>query len=345
MMRASLSFMTLLTVSGTAVADPAGSVERVSPVTVDGPAPSVTIVQPAPLAHFKTHRTASPQDKYTALECLLEQKDQVIRLSATNWPVKPGGPGMLVVVDGGWSTTVHDLSKPIQLADLVPYGGFENGNVLIGMGDNPMSTCGWHFVAAVPTRADGRMAPVAPVISWYLNVHEPSATAGDPDPDSPPLAKEPITIVNLPLIGTFYVGAGQGGPDSTGYVTKAPDHIPFDYTMINAGQDCHAQITMRGLTEMGSSGPKLPDPQHGMIYIAHADHNETLTWKLDCDQHGRVSQIQVYDHKPALPGKAFAWPVAGKNQVDNNYYGENKDAVNKQIRKSRCKDGHRESCD
>jgi hypothetical protein len=54
----------------------------------------------------------------------------------------------------------------------------------------------------------------------------------------------------------------------------------------------------------------------------------------------------VYSRPPKPSSEqAYAWPVAGKQKPDDNYFGENRDQVNQQIRHARCKDGHKESCD
>ena len=61
------------------------------------------------------HPTKAADDQYDSLDCLQDSKKASIKLAAEHWPVKPGGPGVLVVVDGVYATVVHDLSKPILL--------------------------------------------------------------------------------------------------------------------------------------------------------------------------------------------------------------------------------------
>jgi hypothetical protein len=327
--------------TGVALAQPP-RIDTVPPVKPDGPPPVVTIVQPAPLAQLKTHRTRSPANKYDSLDCLLEAKAQIIRLSASNWPVKPRGPGVLVVVDHMWSTVVHDLSKPIQLNELQPFSQQFGGS---GPTTSPMSRCGWHFIAAVPTTAEGRMLAVEPTVTWYYNVSERGDNPNG-DPTKPP--DSALVIVNWPLIGTFFYGEGPGtGQDTdTGYVTRTPNHVPFDYTMVN-GPDCHVYIDWPGIQSetMTGSTMTLTEPR-ALIYVTNATHDESLRWGAKCPRTAYWSggQLRIYSKQPRPVGKQLAWPVSGKQKPDDNYFGENPGIVKKQIRRARCKDGHLESC-
>jgi hypothetical protein len=92
------------------------------------------------------------------------------------------------------------------------------------------------------------------------------------------------------------------------------------------------------------------DERRALIYIVPSPRDFTLGWRPKCtgnkdDNRGR-GQMFVYSQAPRAQGeKSYAWPVSGKVKVDDNYFGENHDAVNQQIRHARCKDGHKESCD
>jgi hypothetical protein len=194
-------------------------------VKLDGPTPSIAIVQPAPNAHLVTHRTAAPDDKYSSLACLVEAKDRMIRVTVKDWAVKPNGPGILVVVDGMWTGVVHDATKPINLEQLQPFLPFFEGT----SNDSPMSECGWHWVAAVPTTADGRMVAVEPAVSWFFNVAERSGDNGNADPSKPPDAA--LIVVNWPLVGAFVLGEGPDGSNEAtgrGGAPPAPGPPPQD---------------------------------------------------------------------------------------------------------------------
>jgi hypothetical protein len=295
--------------------------------------PGLAIVQPAQHAHLKTHRTASPLSKYDSLDCLLEPKDQLIRLTTTSWPVKRGGAGVLIVVDGMFSTVVHDLSKPVHLADLVPFSKAMTRSTEI----SPMSTCGWHSIAAVPTAPSGQMLDVDPTVTWFYS--EPDRGPGSEDKLTY-LESAPLVIINWPLIGPFAYGRGPGaagGP--TGYVARTPDRVPFDYSIAQKA-GCHLGLNFDGSSEVDLSR------QRALVHVADAPHDKDLGWRWHCgsESNSGFEGMHVYAKAPPSDEPA-AWPISGKRKVNDNYWGEHKEEGNAAIRRSRCRNGHREACD
>ena len=118
-------FLLLPALTSTARADD-DAAERIQPPQLAAPKtpdtlPKLSIVSPAMDAVMSGHQTRSPDDEYESLDCLQDSKKFSIKIAAQNWSVKPGGPGVLVVVDGVYATVLHDLSKPVMLAALEPY--------------------------------------------------------------------------------------------------------------------------------------------------------------------------------------------------------------------------------
>ena len=325
------SFAVMFALAGTAYANP--PLHVAAPATPQ-PTPVITVVQPAMNAKIATLRTAAPDDKYDSLTCLLPEKDRWIKLSAKNWNVKPGGNGVLVVVDGDYATTVHDLSKPISIAEMEVYDRSKTDLLLV----SPMAGCGWHWIAVVPTAPNGQMLDVAPTVSWFASIAE---RANDQrELKDAPDTEQPLTVINWPLMGPRWAGEGPGaagGP--SGFVLGDAKKVPFDYQVAQK-PGCTVDIEFRQV--------KYELDDHGLyrLDVEPIEHSEQLEWTPTCPNNARYNGgATVVYGKAQKQLRAYAWPAAGKAKPNDNFWGEHKAAGNKAIRRGRCRDGHREDCD
>jgi hypothetical protein len=83
------------------------------------------------------------------------------------------------------------------------------------------------------------------------------------------------------------------------------------------------------------------------IYINQLTEEQSLGWDFDCmPEHsslGDPNRWEAVDDtylytQPASPPSKIAWPVFnGKNVRDTNFWGEHQGALNKELKKARCK--------
>lgn len=227
--------------------------------SVPSPAPKLTIVSPEMNDTREGKPTRVPTDKFSEFDCLQDSKTASFKIAAENWSVKPGGNGVLVVVDSLYATTVHDLSKPVMLADLeaYEYDSFASGE------HAPMYKCGQHWIAVVPTAPDGQMLPVAPAVTWWINAQPGKPAVYQRDLDDREFWS-PI-IVNWPLLGAAYFGdrrglAGGRGETVSGRVVADAKHALLDWTMApgSKGRGCHFSVMHRNESQSTDDEAQLP---------------------------------------------------------------------------------------
>jgi|GEM_PF-3856699 len=269
--------------------------ERTRPVTAPAPSPQLRIVQPTAKQVMTTRRV----DGDKVLRCLLDNKDRMITIAADNWPVKPGGPGVLIVVDDVYAMTVHDLSKPISMESLEPFTEDKDD----GMVASPISKCGWHSIAVMPTTASGQMVATAPVVTWFLN--KPTRASELPKNGLEHYLASPLVIINWPLLGTYYPGEGD---TRSGWKLARKDKIPFDFTVAQVPA-CGVVVQPRDL------GDEAVLTTPGLTYIKNvkADEQLELDWMARCPDGVAGASAdwkgaQLYAKAPAK-ARALKWPA------------------------------------
>ena len=294
----------MIVVSGVASADdvPLAYKHVNAPLPAE-PAPVLRIVQPAADQVNTTHETVVPGGQsYDRLKCLVEEKDRVIRIAADHWTVKPGGPGVLVVVDGIFAATIHDLTRPLRLEDLEPFDDTKTNDG----GTSPLASCGWHWVAVMPTTATGQMLDVPPTVSWYMN-------KSDNTHWSPrmPLAEEkaePLAIINWPLMGAYVPKFSFDEP--AGIVVSTSGKLMFDYTMAQH-PGCNLAINFDQHHDDGDHDMK----RHGLEVVEHftSEYGKDQVQYIEKCADGQGggggwTGMTVYTKAPPTH-KALRWPT------------------------------------
>ena len=315
-------------------------------------APKLTIVSPAMDEVRVGRRTKAADDRYDSLDCLQDSKTASIKLAAEHWPVKPGGAGILVVVDGVYATVVHDLSKPILLAELEPYEHDSFANSATFAVQYPMYTCGEHWVAAVPTTADGHMVRVPPAVSWWRNVSKDIEYSQREEDGSSRQARleRGLPVVNWPLLGTPYIGRTWSQTEHehrSGRVVNDPKHLVLDYTIAAGaadpdrkprdGEQCVLRIAAQD--EQQEWNDKYELPPTGTVALPAKYANNALA--IDTEQCGGMSPYfaMLWTKKPSGTDK-LAWPVPGSSQAEDYWHSSAGHAQFRQHVKSQ-----REKCD
>ncbi|HEY0254146.1 MAG TPA: hypothetical protein VGC41_21605 [Kofleriaceae bacterium] len=255
--------------------------------------PQLSIAQPASGTRLVTHRVKAPRGS-GYMSCLLDEKDRYIKVSAKSWNVKPGGNGVLVVVDGVFATVTHDLGKPISIADLEPFGN----DATMMSGTSPMAMCGWHWIAAVPTAPNGQMLDVPPVVSWYDST---TTRSGDRNDSERPQPNWPLIVVNWPLIGEHVGGALGTIDEPVGIVMRDPKRLVFDY-QVAQGEGCSADLMFRDV--------KYELADHGAYEPADLApiEKEQLSYLYTCPHDDSHSYEGMWLHAKLKRPKAVAWP-------------------------------------
>jgi hypothetical protein len=312
-------------------------------------APKLTIVSPAMDAVLVGKSTKSPDDRYANLDCLQDSKKFSIKIAAEHWAVKPGGPGVLLVVDGVYATVLHDLSKPVMLADLEPYehDAFTNSGTFADQ--YPMYACGEHWIAVVPTTADGRMVRVAPVVSWWRNTN---TDGNQPDEDGGSRVarlSRGLPVVNWPLLGSPYFGRiwSQTEHDHrSGRIVSDPKHLVLDYAIAPGAPDpdrnhrdgdvCVLRIAAQD--EQQEWNEKYELPPTGTVALPASYLNKALA--IDSEECGGMSPyfVMLWTKKPSAIDK-FEWPKPGSAQADDYWHSSEGHAQFRQHVKS-----SRENC-
>ena len=315
-------------------------------------APKLTIVSPAMDEVVVGRKTKDPSDRYESLDCLQDSKKFSIKISAEHWPVKPGGAGVLVVVDGVYATVTHDLAKPILMADLEPYEHDTFANSGTFADQYPMYTCGEHWIAVVPTTADGRMVRVPPVVSWWRNVSkdiEYSQREEDGRTRQARLARG-LPVVNWPLLGSLYIGTTWSQTEHdhrSGRIVADPKHLVLDYTIAPGtadserhhrdGEECVLRIATQD--EQQSWNEKYELPPTGTVALPASYANNALA--IDSEQCGGMSPYfaMLWTKKPSAI-KDYKWPTPGSAQAEDFWHSAEGHATFKQHVKH-----SREDCD
>lgn len=275
---------------------------------VPSPAPKLSIVSPELDEARVGLPTQVPHDKFSEFDCLQDSKTAGIRVAAENWSVKPGGNGVLVVVDGLYAKTVHDLSRPVLLADLEAYE-FDS---FASSESAPMYKCGQHWVAAIPTAPDGQMLPVAPVVSWWINQQPDKPAVYQRDLDDRAFWTQ--IIVNWPLLGTVYAGdrrglAGSDREHITGWVVGNPKHVVLDWTSAPGPKSRNCRFSVMHRNRSQSTDDDTPLPSRGALVLPAAFIGEYLEINNnDCG--AQPLGGWTYAAAPSGPPK-YKWPTPG----------------------------------
>ncbi len=250
-----------------------------------------------------------------------DPKKRSIKLAADNWSVKPGGQGVLLVVDGVYATTVHDLSKPIMLADLEPYERVDNKAT--GAVQGPMYECGHHWIAAVPTAANGQMLPVAPTVTWFFNRSVDYVTRDEDKRDREARLGTGLPVVNWPLLGSPYFGAGWRFASTeveqahlSGYVLSDPKHTVFDWVMATPPAGCSAKVMH--LVDSADFQDEALLPARGTVVLPPAYF--AGIFMIDGTECGGMDayRLPLYTKSPGVWGKKkYAWPAPGSSKAED----------------------------
>ncbi|MEO7734657.1 MAG: hypothetical protein ABIY55_27115 [Kofleriaceae bacterium] len=291
---------------------------------VPSPAPKLTIVSPALDEERVGRQTRSADDRFSNLDCLQDAKKFTFSLAAENWTVKPGGKGILLVVDGVYATVVHDLSKPVRLADLEPYERDSFANTATFAVQYPMYTCGQHWAAVMPTAADGRMLPVAPVVTWWTNT-----SADSPNRDEEQGRREfrlsmSLPVVNWPLLGTPYFGRTWSQTETerrSGRVVADPEHVVLDWAMARGTNHEACDLTIAQQDDQQSWTDETPLPVRGTVALPAAFVGNALV--IDASKCGGISpyMAKLWAKAPSAPPKD-KWPVPGGAQAEDYWHSD-----------------------
>jgi len=313
-------------------------------------APKLTIVSPTMDQVMTGKPTKAPSDRYDSLDCLQDSKKLAIKLAAQNWPVKPGGAGVLVVVDGVYATVTHDLTKPIFVADLEPYEHDSFANSATFAVQYPMYTCGEHWIAVVPTTPDGRMVRVPPVVTWWRNEGEGRADRDEGDRDRQARLSRGLPVVNWPLLGSLYIGKTWSQTEwahRSGRIVGDPKHLVLDYTIAPGvpdpdrqhrdGDECVLRIAAQD--EQQEWNDKYELPPTGTVALPASYANKALV--IDSEQCGGMSpyMAMLWTKKPSKIDE-FKWPTPGSAQAEDFWHSSEGHAAFKQHVKN-----SREDCD
>jgi hypothetical protein len=318
-----------------------------APAVPDDP-PELTIVSPEMDENMVGRTTRAPDDRYSNLECLQDAKKLSIKLAAKNWPMR-GGEGVLLVVDGVYAKVLHNLSKPVLVAELEAYERISNSGTWAVMG--PMSACGMHWIAAVPTAANGRMLPVAPVVSWWRNSSADSKWYGKEETEGARGARlgRGLPVVNWPLIGSTYIGDGWSpiSHDRSGMVLRDTKHVVLDWTVASGTEtsdDCPVIIAAQDTNQ--SWNEKTTLPRRGTMELPPAFVGQALA--IDADKCGGMSEFyaMLYAKKPTTK-HPYTWPKPGGAQADDYWHSA---AGHKQFKgfvksqRQKCDEGEADAC-
>jgi len=332
-------------------ADPIPAPPQLPAPTVPATAPKLTIVSPAKDAVLVGRQTKAADDRYENLDCLQDAKKLGIKITAENWTVKPGGQGVLVVVDGVYATVVHDLSKPIMMASLEPYEHDTFANSSTWAVQYPMYTCGEHWIAAMPTTADGRMLRVAPVVSWWTNTSKDVEQQDEEPGRRRARLARGLPIVNWPLIGSLYIGRTWSQTETTyrsGRVVADPKHMVLDYTIAMGTPDpdgsSHGPCKLKLAAQDDDQewNDEMEVAPTGTIVLPASYANNAIA--IDADACGGMSPYfaKLWTKKPAAEGKPYTWPAPGSSQAEDYWHSAAGHAQFKQHVKAeqrRCDNG------
>jgi hypothetical protein len=311
-------------------------------------APKLTIVSPTMDEVMVGKSTKAADDQYDSLDCLQDSKKLGFKIAAEHWAVKPGGPGVLVVVDGVYATVIHDLSKPVMMADLEPYEHDTFANSGTFAVQYPMYACGEHWIAVVPTSADGRMVRVPPVVSWWFNTN---ANSRDEEAGRRQARLERgLPVVNWPLLGSPYFGRTWSQTEHdhrSGRVVSDPKHLVLDYAIAPGapdperrhrdGEECVLRIAAQD--EQQSWTEKYELPPTGTVALPATYLNNALA--IDSEQCGGMSPYfaMLWTKKPS-PIDKHEWPKPGSSKAEDFWHSSAGHAAFKQHVKN-----SRENCD
>lgn len=314
------------------VKDP-GFAKLAPPPLPAGPPPVISIVSPASDEELVGASTKAPDDRFESLPCLQDARTFAIKLAAKNWSVAPGGQGVLVVVDGVYATVTHDLGKPILMAELEPYERVDNSATFADEG--PMYACGHHWIAAVPTAANGQMLPVAPTVSWFFNRSKDYWTR-DEDADARAVRLErSLPVVNWPLIGALYVGTSwrwshDDAAHRSGRIVRDPKRVVFDWVLARGTRPGACKFKISQHPEQGDRAGEVQLPTRGAVILPDAYLTDPLI--VDAEECGGMSDyaVKLWTRSPsALP--KHAWPVPGSSKAEDFWSSDEGHAAFRQM--------------
>lgn len=305
------------------VAVPAGWASMPAP-PVPSPAPKLTIVSPALDEERVGRRTKSADDKFSNLDCLQDAKKFSFSIAAENWTVSPGGQGVLLVVDGVYATVVHDLRKPVLLAELEPYERDSFANSGTFAVQFPMYTCGRHWAAVVPTAANGQMLPVAPVVTWWTNTSADLDNQDEEEGRREFRLSMSLPVVNWPLLGAAYFGGTWSPTDPerrSGRVVADPAHVVLDWTMARGTNRGACDLKLAKQDEQQSWTDETPLPVRGTVVLPSTFVGDALV--IDPSECGGMSSYaaKLWAKAPSGPPK-YKWPVPGGAQAEDYWHSE-----------------------
>jgi hypothetical protein len=270
------------------------AVEVATPVKDSGPVPIVKITKPQNLTIYHAHNTASPEDSMVGIPCLLDPADREIKLSGN----LKAGQGVTVVVDGMYSASVHSLDKPILLSAIEPYNALKTSGWM-----NVTGGCGWHWIVAFPTAANGQHIEGTPAaLSWFYSQNEHAADAKDVIQYKMTV---PLLVVNWPLVGAFMHNLPEAG-HQPGWIVPTFDRIPIDYLIVQSG-------TASCTTEFRFTGGNTSGDLHGtsgLIYARHVAEESDIEGSVRCEDSPSDSGFigTLYAKQSGRPYK-YDWPV------------------------------------
>ncbi|MFT3695727.1 MAG: hypothetical protein QM831_21500 [Kofleriaceae bacterium] len=315
-------------------------------------APKLSIVSPKMDEVKQGKRTKAADDRYDTLDCLQDAKTLSVKIAAENWSVKPGGQGVLLIVDGVYATVLHDLAKPVLVADLEPYehDTFSGSDGFASK--YPMYNCGYHWIAVMPVAANGHMLRVPPTVSWWKNVSDNPKDESHREEDAgerEARLSNSLPIVNWPLLGKPYIGRTWSQTEHdhrSGRVLADAKHIVFDYTIAmgvperdRPRHDDECALRIAAQNEMQSWTNELELPPTGTVELPKSYVNNALA--LNEEKCGGLSPYfaMLWAKEPSA-GKKLAWPVPGSAQAEDYWHSAAGHKQFKQHVKSQ-----REKCD
>ncbi len=205
-----------------------------------------------------------------------------------------------------------------MLADLEQYERIDNSATFAVQG--PMYECGHHWIAAVPTAANGQMLPVAPTVTWFFNRSVDYSTRDETKRDRDLRLGFGVPVINWPLVGAPYFGTSWRGDGYdgklSGYILNDPKRTVFDWT-VGTPPAGRCSLKLMHLAHSDFADPEEL-PARGSVVLPPAYFEGFFM--VDATECGGMDayRVSLYAKSPGpATKKKYAWPVPGSAKEED----------------------------